>query len=84
LLGVGSGPREGLSELVPQRIVEELVKSGDTDLQDLLKTPKSIELDAAQAESLVAGLTRKVSLIQGPPGTILSECVCVCGKTQLR
>lgn len=38
------------------------------DIQPLLGTPTSIKLDGAQAESLLAGLNQRVSLIQGPPG----------------
>lgn len=43
------------------------------DLQTLLKTPISIKLDESQAASLLAGLTQNVSLIQGPPGILLSK-----------
>ena len=38
------------------------------DLRSLLGFPTSICLDRSQARSLIAGLTKRVSLIQGPPG----------------
>ncbi|KAF9223027.1 P-loop containing nucleoside triphosphate hydrolase protein [Gyrodon lividus] len=39
------------------------------DLQSILCISKSVHLDSSQAESLLAGLKQRVSLIQGPPGT---------------
>ena len=39
------------------------------DLQPYLYLPKSVKLDASQANCFIAGLTQRVSLIQGPPGT---------------
>ena len=38
------------------------------DLSALMDLPKQIELDQAQTESMAAGLTQAVSLVQGPPG----------------
>ncbi|KAF8553255.1 P-loop containing nucleoside triphosphate hydrolase protein [Imleria badia] len=46
-----------------------LARNPSMDIQSLLGTPTSIRLDGAQAESLLAGLNQRVSLIQGPPGT---------------
>ena len=59
-----------LIECSPQAdtIVDALKHDMKVDLQPLLKTKEKIVLDASQAESLLAGLTRRVSLIQGPPG----------------
>lgn len=58
-------------------VVEALRTNPSLDLQDLLKAPASIRLDRSQATSLLAGLTQKISLIQGPPGKYL---IYECGK----
>lgn len=50
------------------KIIMALQRNPHRDLQPYLQTPKSIKLDASQAESFLAGLTQRVSLIQGPPG----------------
>ena len=52
---------------VPQ-ITHSLARDYSIDIQPLLDTPKSIRLDIRQAESLLAGLNQRLSLIQGPPG----------------
>lgn len=49
-------------------IVDALKRNMQVDLQPLLKTKDQIILDGSQAESFLVGLTRRVSLIQGPPG----------------
>ncbi|KAF2112085.1 P-loop containing nucleoside triphosphate hydrolase protein [Lophiotrema nucula] len=69
LLDHQPGSSQELSGITPMTVVNEIVENWEDDLQTVLDTPKNIHLDAAQAESLIAGLTRKVSLIQGPPGT---------------
>ena len=38
------------------------------DLRSLFDLSTSIRLDVSQAKSLISGLTKRVSLIQGPPG----------------
>ena len=38
-------------------------------MQSTLSLSKSVDLDASQLDSLLAGLRQSVSLIQGPPGT---------------
>ena len=57
-------------DLPPQleQIIHAVGRNHATDLQPLLKTPKSIVLDKSQANSFLAGLTQSVALIQGPPG----------------
>jgi hypothetical protein len=67
LLNLGSGSSE-ISGIEPTQIVENIRQNYGSDLQSTLGTTKSIFLDAAQAESLLTGLTKKISLIQGPPG----------------
>jgi hypothetical protein len=50
-------------------VVDAMKRNMQVDLQPLLKTKDQIILDGSQAESFLVGLTRRVSLIQGPPGT---------------
>lgn len=54
---------------LPTLIIDALKANVNQDLQPILKTPKAVRLDEAQAASLIAGLTQRVALIQGPPGT---------------
>ena len=58
-----------LSQL--SRIVEAIKANPCQNLQHLLNTTHRTELDEAQAASLLSGLTRTVSMIQGPPGISL-------------
>ncbi|KAL6302615.1 P-loop containing nucleoside triphosphate hydrolase protein [Sparassis latifolia] len=55
----------------PMHIVDALRRDPHQDLRALLQIQQSnpIKLDKSQAESLLASLTQRVSLIQGPPGT---------------
>ncbi|KAJ9300137.1 hypothetical protein DTO271G3_2254 [Paecilomyces variotii] len=57
------------SGLVSLDLVKNIEQNGNGNIQSILKTLKPVKLDPSQLESLVAGLTQKVSLIQGPPGT---------------
>jgi hypothetical protein len=65
-------PREETpkSPLIPDSVVQLLKERHDKNVQQILRTTKAIKLDLSQMESLVAGLTQPLSLIQGPPGTI--------------
>ena len=49
-------------------ILRELDANPSYDLQDPLRLPKTTVLDPSQVACLKAGLTQKVSLVQGPPG----------------
>lgn len=55
----------------PWQIVDAIKANPGQNLQHFLKTLRPIHLDKAQADSLLAGLTQRVSLIQGPPGTFV-------------
>ena len=63
------------SAVVATQVARALTINPSLDLQELLKTPGRIVLDRTQAVSLHAGLTHKVSLIQGPPGNDSSPLV---------
>jgi hypothetical protein len=56
------------AEVMPANIVDRIRRDGQDDLRRTLDTPKSIKLDGPQANSLLNGMTKRVSLIQGPPG----------------
>jgi hypothetical protein len=68
LLSIGSDPHQALSGIEPVQIVQDIRENWESDLQGVLSTPKDVHLDKAQAKSLIQGLTKRVSLIQGPPG----------------
>jgi hypothetical protein len=55
-------------------VVNALLSDPHCDLKPLLQTKDSIQLDASQSDSLLAGLVQRVSLIQGPPGELYSMC----------
>lgn len=56
------------SPFYPSHIVQRINDAGSQNLQDILRTPIAINLDRSQTESLLAGITQALSLIQGPPG----------------
>jgi hypothetical protein len=49
-------------------IVDSITENPSQNFQQPFQTPKPIYLDKSQADSLIAAFTRRVSLIQGPPG----------------
>ncbi|KAK7054631.1 hypothetical protein VNI00_003094 [Paramarasmius palmivorus] len=53
---------------IPSIIVDTLRANPRCDLRTIIGTNKSIMLDNSQHTSLLAALTQRVSLIQGPPG----------------
>ncbi|CAG8220337.1 unnamed protein product [Penicillium salamii] len=57
------------SVLAPWNIIGELREEYRRNVQNILQTPQPVTLDASQLESLLVGLTQRVTLIQGPPGT---------------
>ena len=54
--------------LPPTALIENIEANPDQDLQAVLNTPRSIQLDTSQKDSLLTGLRQRVSLVQGPPG----------------
>lgn len=62
------GQKAAESNSVPKDVIEHLKEKGDGNIQGVLGTEKAVKLDVSQLDSLLAGLTQKVSLIQGPPG----------------
>ncbi|KAI1807173.1 P-loop containing nucleoside triphosphate hydrolase protein [Daldinia bambusicola] len=59
------------SPVKPQEIIDALQRSlsTPTDLQDIIKTAKRINLDPSQVKALLYGLHCQTCQIQGPPGT---------------
>ena len=56
------------SSLAPWHVISELKEVYRHNIQNILQTTQSVTLDPSQLKSLLAGLTQRVSLIQGPPG----------------
>lgn len=58
---------------VPDACVQKIESDQSQDLRGLLDIKQSMEikLDASQSASLLAALTQRVSLIQGPPGKLI-------------
>ncbi|PVI08396.1 P-loop containing nucleoside triphosphate hydrolase protein [Periconia macrospinosa] len=69
LLDLLPGSSEEFSGIEPSAIFCQINSARDQNLQDILQTDTKVELDDAQADSLLAGISKRVSLIQGPPGT---------------
>lgn len=93
LLNLQPGAAEVLSGIQPNKIVNTISDGWRSNLQTVIGTSRSVELDVAQTESLVAGLTKRVSLIQGPPGEYFldhntslayASPVCPSGRALLR
>lgn len=56
--------------LISSQFIQSIKDAGDESLQYILETPSTIQLDQSQKNSILAGLSQRVSLIQGPPGLI--------------
>ncbi|KAJ5055777.1 P-loop containing nucleoside triphosphate hydrolase protein [Bipolaris maydis] len=69
LLNLTPDSAEAVSGIQPTYIIDRIRRNWNQDLQDIVDSTHAINLDRAQAESLLAGLMKRVSLIQGPPGT---------------
>ena len=69
LLGLLQESKVAESVVQPRHIAELIRQMPNAEIQSVLNTTKSVKLDESQTDSLLAGLERKVSVIQGPPGT---------------
>lgn len=69
LLDLTPNSAEVVSGIQPTKTIKAIRDHWEEDLQDFTGSTHSIELDEAQADSLLTGLLKRVSLIQGPPGT---------------
>ena len=83
LVDLAPGLTEALSDIHPAKICERIDLLKNFDLQSVLQTPKSVHLDDAQVKSLLAGLSKKVSLIQGPPGKFNAKFTFPCNSCYL-
>lgn len=54
----------------PLTVINNLEARAGKDIQNLLQLEKSVILDESQMDSLLTGLSQRVSCIQGPPGKI--------------
>lgn len=72
LLGYEANESIPEAPLVPDSVVRSLKEEGHGNVQHILRTTKDIRLDPSQLESLIAGITQPLTLIQGPPGTYSS------------
>jgi hypothetical protein len=70
LLNLPHEASENISSIQTTEIAKAIRGNWQDDLQATIKTGRPVNLDGAQTESLIAGLTKKVSLIQGPPGEL--------------
>lgn len=68
VLNTTPGSNEVLSGIQPDSIINGIRENWEQDLQALLGTTRPVQLDLAQAESLLTGLAKRLSIIQGPPG----------------
>jgi hypothetical protein len=71
---------EVLSGIQPTDIINSIRENWHQDLRTIVGSTNSVQLDLAQAKSLITGLAKRLSIIQGPPGqfdfsfNILSGC----------
>jgi hypothetical protein len=78
LLSWKQGTKIGRTCSWPRQIVASIESDPTQDLQGILGGKKSIKLDKSQCDSLIMGLKRRVSLIQGPPGMLSSRVLGGC------
>ena len=61
-------------------LVDLLENNASSDLQNILGLPSTTKLDKSQADCFLAGITQRLSLVQGPPGRFLetTQISCFC------
>jgi len=74
VLGLVEPSQLARSPFAPEHVVAEIKRHEGRNLRNLLKIPKDVILDRSQTESLVAGLSQSVGLIQGSPGKTRGSC----------
>lgn len=70
ILNLTPGSGEMLSGVQPVDMINSIRDSWNNDLQGIIGANSPIRLDQAQAESLITGLAKRLSMIQGPPGEL--------------
>lgn len=68
ILNLSPGSGEVLSGIQPGHIINAIREHWERGLQDIIGTKAPVQLDLPQVESLLVGLAKRLSLIQGPPG----------------
>ena len=68
ILNLADGGADTRSFLGLDALAAEITQREQLDLRTVLNLPRETRLDHSQTLSLVTGLTKPVSLIQGPPG----------------
>ena len=59
------------SRLIPDPLLEQIRREGTDNLGEVLNINRPVTLDPSQLESLLSGLTQRLSIIQGPPGNTI-------------
>lgn len=78
VLSLKPGSGEVLSGVQPSDIINLIEENRAKDLQDIIGSQGPVKLDQAQADSLLTGLRKRLSMIQGPPGIpSLSQNTCL-------
>jgi len=70
VLNLTPGSGETLSDIQPNKIINTIRKHWEENLQATLNSDMPVRLDFAQAQSLLTGLAKRRSMIQGPPGML--------------
>jgi hypothetical protein len=68
---------EVLSGIQPTTIINSIRDNWQQDLQSVVGSTGPVQLDLAQVESLITGLAKRLSIIQGPPG----QSICLPSST---
>jgi hypothetical protein len=68
VLNLTPDSEEVLSGVQPSHIINQIRENWEDDIQAIIGSTGPIQLDLAQVESLLTGLAKRLSIIQGPPG----------------